>query len=103
MSNPNPTHSALYNYDLLYEIVNHLRPRPSQFYRHVATDFTTLPTLARLARVCKSFLEPSLDALWYDHCSILPTISVFRVIENDTRSQVRSLEYDPAVTHILQS
>ena len=100
MSNPNPTHSVLYNYDLLYEIIDYVQPLLAD------TDYTRkigLMTLARLSRVCKLFLEPSLDGLWGNQNSIYPTILVLHAIEDGARSQVRLLKYDPAVTQILQS
>lgn len=54
------THRTLNNVDILYQIINFLNPQLHQYQ----PPKREIRACARLARVCKAFTTPALDALW---------------------------------------
>ncbi|KAI0333241.1 hypothetical protein GY45DRAFT_323013 [Cubamyces sp. BRFM 1775] len=61
--------------DILYRILDFLEIEPNtDFYAGYHQPVHQCPSIARLARTCKGFLEPSLNALWRRQLTLGPLV-----------------------------
>lgn len=107
MSPPGMAHLALLNQDILFEVFQHVGRQRQSSETHddepCHNDAET-QTLARCARVCRAFREPSLRVLWEYLPSILPLLQLlaphFRKLEHGRegdKSWGEGHEYDTYV------
>ncbi|OBZ66020.1 hypothetical protein A0H81_13998 [Grifola frondosa] len=70
---------ALNNFDILLEIFEHLRPCASN-WPDDSRNMERRTTLARSARVCRSFSEPALRVLWWSLDDLNPPFRLLRTL-----------------------
>ncbi|KAH9888496.1 hypothetical protein C8Q73DRAFT_186864 [Cubamyces lactineus] len=68
-------HSCLLSTDIFYRILDFLEIEPNtDFYAGYHQQLRRCPSIARLARTCKMFLEPCLDTLWRRQLTLGPLV-----------------------------